>query len=200
MRNKFYAAAWRVLRPLVLFFLPVDLRGTEHLEGGEPVLLCANHSSAWDPILFVLSMPQRFNVRIMAKKQLFAIPIVGGFLRAIGVFPVDRGNSDIGAVKTAIQSLRDGWNLFLFPEGTRVKTPGQAEVKSGAGMMAIRAGVKLAPVYIGTKKRIFRKTPIIIGEPFEPEYTGRKGTAEEYTANAHEVMRRAYALGGIECR
>lgn len=116
------------------------------------------------------------------------------------MFPVDRGNSDIGAVKTAIQSLRDGWNLFLFPEGTRVKTPGEAEVKSGAGMMAIRAGVKLAPVYIGTKKRIFRKTPIIIGEPFEPEYTGRKGTAEEYTANAHEVMRRAYALGGIECR
>ena len=47
MRNKFYAAAWRVLRPLVLFFLPVDLRGTEHLEGGEPVLLCANHSSRW---------------------------------------------------------------------------------------------------------------------------------------------------------
>ena len=75
MRNKFYAAAWRVLRPLVLFFLPVDLQGTEHLEGGEPVLLCANHSSAWDPIMFVLSMPQRFNVRIMAKKQLFSIPI-----------------------------------------------------------------------------------------------------------------------------
>ncbi len=199
MRNKFYAAAWRVLRPLVLFFLPVDLQGTEHLESGEPVLLCANHSSAWDPIMFVLSMPQKFNVRIMAKKQLFSIPIVGGFLRAIGVFPVDRGNSDIGAVKTAIQSLRDGWNLFLFPEGTRVKTPGEAEVKSGAGMMAIRAGVKLAPVYIGTKKRIFRKTPIIIGEPFAPEYTGRKGTAEEYTENAREVMRRAYALGGIRC-
>ena len=199
MRNKFYAKAWRVLRPLVLFFLPVDLRGTEHLEGDEPVLLCANHSSAWDPILFVLSMPQRFNVRIMAKKQLFAIPIVGGFLRAIGVFPVDRGNSDIGAVKTAIQSLRDGWNLFLFPEGTRVKKPGHAEVKSGAGMMAIRAGVKLVPVFIGTKKRLFRRTPIIIGAPFAPEYTGRKGTAEEYTANAREVMRRAYALGGIEC-
>lgn len=197
MRNRFYARIWRILRPLVLFFLPVDLRGTEHLKGDEPVLLCANHSSAWDPILFVLSMPQRFNVRIMAKKQLFAIPIVRGFLRAIGVFPVDRGNSDIGAVKTAIQSLRDGWNLFLFPEGTRVKQPGQVEAKAGAGMMAIRAGVKLAPVFIGMKKRLFRKTPIIIGEPFEPVYTGRKGTAEEYAANSHEVMRRAYALGGV---
>ena len=199
MRNKFYAAVWRVLRPLVLFFLPVDLRGTENLKEGEPVLLCANHSSAWDPILLVLAMPQSFNLRIMAKKQLFSIPLVRWFLRNMGVFPVDRGNSDIGAVKTAICSLRDGWNLFLFPEGTRVKEPGRAEIKSGAGMMAIRAGVKLAPVFIGTKKRIFRKTPIIIGEPFEPEYTGRKGTAEEYTANSREVMRRAYAMGGIQC-
>ena len=196
MRNRFYARIWRILRPLVLFFLPVDLRGTEHLKGDEPVLLCANHSSAWDPILFVLSMPQRFNVRIMAKKQLFAIPIVGGFLRAIGVFPVDRGNSDIGAVKTAIQSLRDGWNLFLFPEGTRVKQPGQVEAKAGAGMMAIRAGAMLMPIYIGTKKRLFAKVPIIFGKPFTPEYTGRKGTVEEYQANADEVIRRAYELGG----
>ena len=194
------APVWRVLRPLVLFFLPVELRGTENLKEGEgPYLLCANHSNLWDPVLFVLSMPQAFNVRIMAKKQLFSIPVLGGFLRAIGVFPVDRGHSDIGAVKTAIQSLRDGWNLFLFPEGTRVKNPGHAEIKSGAGMMAIRAGVKLVPVFIGTKKRLFRRTPIIIGAPFAPEYTGRKGTAEEYTANAREVMRRAYALGGIEC-
>ena len=100
MRNKFYAAVWRVLRPLVLFFLPVDLRGTENLKEGEPVLLCANHSSAWDPIMFVLSLPQRFNVRIMAKKQLFSIPIVGGFLRAIGVFPV------IGDTATSVRSRR----------------------------------------------------------------------------------------------
>ena len=198
MRNDFYGKVWRVLRPLVLFFRPEELRGTEHLED-EAAILCANHSSAWDPILLVLAMPQTFRVRIMAKKQLFSIPIVGGFLRAIGVFPVDRGHSDIGAVKTAICSLRDGWYLFLFPEGTRVKEPGRAEIKSGAGMMAIRAGVKLAPVFIGTKKRIFRKTPIIIGEPFEPVYTGRKGTAEEYTANSREVMRRAYAMGGIQC-
>lgn len=199
MRNKFYSFIWGIFSPLVLFFMPVELRGTEYLEKEtEPVLLCANHSSAWDPILFVMSMPQRFNVRIMAKKQLFSIPIVGGFLRAMGVFPVDRGHSDIGAVKTAIQSLKDGWSLFLFPEGTRVKRPGDVEIKSGAGMMAIRSGVKLAPVFISMKKRLFKKTSIIIGEPFTPEFTGRKGTAAEYTANSQEVMRRAYALGGIE--
>ena len=85
MRNKFYARAWSILRPLVLFFRPVELRGTENLEDGAAIL-CANHSSAWDPILLVLAMPQNFNVRIMAKKQLFSIPVVGWFLRNIGVF------------------------------------------------------------------------------------------------------------------
>ena len=198
MRNKFYARAWRILRPIVLFFLPVELRGTENLED-EAAILCANHSSAWDPILLVLAMPQSFNLRIMAKKQLFSIPLVRWFLRNMGVFPVDRGNSDIGAVKTAISSLRDGWNLFLFPEGTRVKKPGQVMPKSGAGMMAIRAGVKMVPVFIGTAKRLFRKTVIIFGKPFMPTYTGRKGTAEEYQANTDEVMRRAYELGGVSC-
>ena len=59
-----------------------------------------------------------------------------------------------------------------------------------------RTGEKRAA---GTKKRLFRKTVITFGEPFEPVYTGRKGTAEEYQANTDEVMRRAYALGGVTC-
>ena len=195
-KNPFYAFIWAILRPLILWLFPVEIQGRENLPD-EPVVLCANHSSAWDPVLIVCALHDDVPLRIMAKQQLFRIPAVGGFIRYMGAFPVDRGNSDIGAVKTAIQSLRDGWNLFLFPEGTRVKQPGQVEAKAGAGMMAIRAGVKLAPVFIGMKKRLFRKTPIIIGEPFEPVYTGRKGTAEEYTANSHEVMHRAYALGGV---
>ena len=199
MRNKFYARAWRILRPIVLFFLPVELRGTENLED-EAAILCANHSSAWDPILLVLAMPQSFNLRIMAKKQLFSIPLVRWFLRNMGVFPVDRGNSDIGAVKTAIKSLKDGFSLLIFPEGTRVKDPGHAEVKGGAAMMAIRSGVDMVPVFIDTRKRPFHRVHIIIGRPYTPVYTGRKGTAEEYQANADEIMRRAYALGGIVCR
>ena len=198
MRNRFYARIWRILRPLVLFFLPVDLRGTEHLKGDEPVLLCANHSSAWDPILFVLSMPQRFNVRIMAKKQLFAIPIVGGFLRAIGVFPVDRGNSDIGAIKTAIKSLKDGISLLIFPEGTRVKKGQHVQPKGGATMIAIRSGVKMLPVFISSTRRLFHKLSLIIGKPYAPVYTERKGTAEEYQQNVDEVMRQVYELGGVQ--
>ena len=57
-----------------------------------------------------------------------------------------------------------------------------------------------AEIFAELDKPFVNGLTVLGGEPFEPEYTGRKGTAEEYTANAHEVMRRAYALGGIECR
>lgn len=65
-------------------------------------------------------------------------------------------------------------------------------------MMAIRSGVPLVPVFIGRDKRLFHRVSIIIGKPYDPVYTGRKGTAEEYQSNAEEIMRRAYALGGIQ--
>ena len=201
MRNKFYARAWSILRPLVMFFLPVELRGTENL-GDEAAILCANHSSAWDPILLVLAMPQNFNVRIMAKKQLFSIPVVRWFLRNIGVFPVDRGNSDINAVKTAITSLRDGWNLLIFPEGTVIrdgigKADGlPAHAHSGAAMIGVRTGAVFMPVFLDGKKRLFHKTRIIIGKPYTPVYTGRRGTAEEMQNIADDLLREIYALGG----
>ena len=141
VKNRFYRFIRATWRPFATFLHPLRVEGLENLPKDQPVLLCANHSSAVDPILLICAMRQDFPLRIMAKKQLMKIPVVGAFLRAIGVFGVDRGNSDIAAVKTSIQSLRDGWNLLVFPEGTRVKEPGSVDVKGGVGMMAIRSGV-----------------------------------------------------------
>lgn len=197
MRNKFYARAWRILRPIVLFFLPVELRGTENLED-EAAILCANHSSAWDPVLIVCALADDVPLRIMAKQQLFRIPVVGGFIRYMGAFPVDRGNSDIGAIKTAIKSLKDGFSLLIFPEGTRVKKGQHVEPKGGATMIAIRSGVKMLPVFISSTRRLFHKLSLIIGKPYAPVYTERKGTAEEYQQNVDEVMRQVYELGGAQ--
>lgn len=196
MRNKFYEVIWTMVRPIVFLFHPIDVKGLENLTD-EPVLLCANHSSFLDPILMIIAMPKCTKLRIMAKEQLFRVPVLGAFIRRMGAFPVNRGHSDIGAVKTSIQSLKDGFRLLIFPEGTRVKEPGKALVKGGAAMIAIRSGVKLLPVFIGTTKKLFQRVPIIFGKPFTPVYTGRKGTVEEYQANADEVMRQVYELGGI---
>lgn len=196
MRNKFYTAMWKLLRPLVLLLHPLEIQGKENLPD-EPVLICANHSSWWDPVLLVCALACDFPLRIMAKEQLFKIPIVGGFIRRMGAFPVDRGNSDIGAIKNSIKSLKEGFSLLLFPEGTRVKKGENVRPKGGATMIAIRAGVKLLPVFIGTTKRLFHKIPLVIGKPYAPVYTERKGTAEEYQQNADEIMRQVYELGGV---
>ena len=166
MRNKFYARAWRILRPIVLFFLPVELRGTENLED-EAAILCANHSSVWDPILLVLAMPQSFNLRIMAKKQLFSIPLVRWFLRNMGVFPVDRGNMDMGAIRTAMGVLKEGETLGIFPEGTRSRTGHMLPLLGGASLLALKSGCDVVPIYIEGSYKPFHRMIVHVGRPVE---------------------------------
>ena len=193
-RNMFYVRVHRWVGGIFKLFFPLQVEGLEHVTG-ESVIFCPNHSSAIDPLMMAFALPRNYPLRIMAKKQLMDIPLLGWFLRKLGVFGVDRGNSDIQSVKTAIRALRGGSSLLMFPEGTRVDEDENVEAKGGVSMIAIRSGVKMQPVYIDTEKRLFRKTRVIIGAPYAPVYTGKKGTAEEYQANADEIMRQAYQLG-----
>ena len=146
MKNPHFVRIQKILGPLVRFLFPITLEGAENLPDDRPVMLCANHSSAWDPILFVAAIWTGYPLRIMAKKQLLRIPILGSILKAIGVFAVDRGNSDILAVKTAIQSLKQGWNLLIFPEGTT--TDGNHVHPFHAALLqpAIDAGAPIQPL------------------------------------------------------
>ena len=202
MKNPHFVRIQKILGPLVRFLFPISLEGTENLPEDRPVMLCANHSSAWDPILFVAAIWTGYPLRIMAKKQLLRILILGSILKAIGVFAVDRGNSDIQAVKTAMQSIRDGQNLLIFPEGTVIRNGiGKADglpahAHSGAAVIGVRTGAILVPVFVDGEKRTFHRTRIIIGQPYTPVYTGRRGTAEEMQKIADELLREVYALGG----
>lgn len=198
MSDRFYQTMWNIFSPVFRFLYPMDVEGLENLPTDEPTLICVNHSSAIDPVLLGVAMPKTTNVRIMAKKQLFSVPIIGKLITKLGAFPVDRGHSDIGAVKKSIQCLRDGCHLVVFPEGTRVKAPGEVSVKGGVAMIAIRTGVKLLPVFVSRDKKLFHRVKIIFGQPYEPVYTGRHGTAEEYQSNADEIMRQVYELGGVK--
>lgn len=193
--NRFYQNAHTGFYPLFRLLFPFDAEGLENLPRDRAFILCPNHSNAVDPILVCLSLPRTVPIRIMAKKELMDKPLLGKFLAALGAFGVDRGHSDIAALKTAIKSIRDGENLLVFPEGTRVKEPGEVQAKGGVAMIALRTGAVLIPVYAGRRRKLLRKTHIVFGEPYEPKTETRHGTAEEYQAFADEVLRRAYALG-----
>ena len=170
MKNPHFVRIQKILGPLVRFLFPISLEGTENLPDDRPVMLCANHSSAWDPVLFVAAIRTGYPLRIMAKKQLLSIPILGHILQNVGAFAVDRGNSDIQAVKTAIQSLKQGWNLLIFPEGTREKENAFLPLKSGLFVVAAAAGVDVVPCRIhydtpDGRMKPFCRVRVVYGEP-----------------------------------
>ena len=140
-------------------------RGTEHVPAGGFVL-AANHISSVDP--FVLGMPlwpDRRPVRYMAKAELFNRWLAWA-MRAIGTFPVRRGEADADAMRTALQLLRSGEIVGMFPEGTRARkglrkkfTP---EPHAGTARIALNAGVPLVPAAITGTDRLLGKGPITI--------------------------------------
>lgn len=192
----FYHVAYTVLKPLIRLFFPHRAVGLENLpEGG--ALLCANHISGWDPFLIAVSLPRDSRLVVMAKDELFHIPVVGFLLRKLGIFPVKRGGNDLGAMKTAIRSLNEGKRLLVFPEGTRVGSEGAVEAKGGVAVMASRTGTPMVPVYCGTKQKFLHRTTIVFGEPYSPVIAGRRATAEESRQAAEEILRRIYALDEV---
>lgn len=180
---------------------PVTVEGLETLPDSG-VLLCPNHSSNWDPILVALNLPINYRLHIMAKEELFQNPLLGWLLRKVGAFPVSRGNNDINTVRTSIQTIKNGDNLLIFPEGTTIHNgigyvdglP--AHAKAGVAMIGVRTGAKLVPVFVDGEKKLFHRTRIIFGSPYEPHYTGRRGTSDEMQKIANDLLEAAYALGG----
>ncbi len=199
--NRLFVFIYYVVGLVADILHPVSVEGMERLPKNG-VLLCPNHASNWDPILVALKLPKNYRLHIMAKEELFQNPLLGWLLRKVGAFPVSRGNNDINTVRTAMQAIKDGDNLLIFPEGTVVRNGVgyidglPAHAKAGVAMIGVRTGAALVPVFVDGEKKLFRRTRIIFGEPYEPHYTGRRGTSEEMQKIADEVLAAAYALGG----
>lgn len=199
--NGFYVLAYYVVGLILRILHPVTVEGMEKLPK-HGVLLCANHSSNWDPLVIGLHLPKNYRLHAMAKEELFRNSFLNWLFRKLGAFPVSRGNTDIQAVKTAIQVIKSGDNLLIFPEGTVIRNGiGAADglpahAKGGAAMIGVRTGAILVPVFVDGEKKLFHRTRLIFGDPYEPVYTGRHGTAEEMQKIADDLLAAAYALGG----
>ena len=199
--NHFFAFAYYVLGLIVRILHPTTVEGIESLPKSG-ALLCPNHSSNWDPLLVALKLPVNYRLHVMAKEELFKNPILGWVIRKLGGFPVSRGNTDVQSVKMAMQAIKNGDNLLIFPEGTVIRNgigyvdglP--AHAKGGVAMIGVRTGAIMVPVFVDGEKKIFHRTRIIFGKPYEPVYTGRRGTAEEMQKIADDILEAAYALGG----
>ena len=145
-------------------------------------IVACNHTAAADGVIICASMKNQ--IRFMGKKELFKVPVVGAFLKAIGCYPVDRGSSDIAALRNTINLLKDKDCVGIFPQGTRHPgvDPSTTEVKNGVGLIAARSGAHVLPVCVKSKVgavKMFRKNYLIIGNLIKSEdfdFENNKGT------------------------
>lgn len=196
--------AYKIIYALLVYpvkgLFRLKVRGLENLpEKGRGYIICANHTSLLD--VFVMEAALDRQVKFMAKKELFSIPVLRSLIRACGAFPVNRGGADVESIKNTISLLEKGDTVGIFPQGTRHagENPRDTEVKHGVGLMVYRAKCGIIPAYIRTKKnqvKIFGKTELIIGKPVEYEDLGfTEGGMKEYRAAAELVFDRICTLG-----
>jgi 1-acyl-sn-glycerol-3-phosphate acyltransferase len=123
-----------VTTPAVRWWGRLQVSGLEHLPLEGPVLLAGNHDSYWDPIAVGIAGLPRRQIRALAKSSLWK-PGIGKVLDGMGQIPIDRGAGDARALTRAIEELRGGVCIGIFPEGTR-SLGRELRPRSGIGRLA----------------------------------------------------------------
>ncbi len=138
-----------------LWLVPAGVRlqveGREHLQVGQSYVIVANHQSILDAMVHLVALG--FPMRILAKQELFRIPVLGSAMRAIGMVEVDRANPNFVAInRFATDAFSAGRSLLVYPEGTTSKDGTLGRFKDGAFSIAIAHGIPILPVVIdGTR-------------------------------------------------
>jgi 1-acyl-sn-glycerol-3-phosphate acyltransferase len=135
--------SWLVMKTILS---PVKVMGMAGLDNSKPRVYAVTHASALDiPILYVY-LP--FQFRIVFKSELLAYPFVGWHLKRSGQVCINQQNpaASIGAVKSALRSLRNGMPLVIFPEGGRTPDGRLQPFLPGAFFLAIKAQADIVPV------------------------------------------------------
>jgi 1-acyl-sn-glycerol-3-phosphate acyltransferase len=180
----------------------------ERLRTGRSVVLVSNHESFADIVVLLANVP--IQVRFLAKRGVFSVPILGWSIRAAGFIPVDRGDRTRSAatVEAALARLRGGRSLVIFPEETRTRTGELLPFKKGAALLALKSGLPILPVGIAGTRRVLPRTTLlptpgdvvlVAGGPLEAG-GGSAKDRNELTAAAREAVSRlrdeaAEALG-----
>ena len=164
----------------IVFFMKFE--GRENIEKGKNVVLMGNHQCMLDPICLALCVPDR-EIHFMGKKELWNNKLLGWLFTKVHGFPVDRGNVDMAAIRTAMGILKEGNTLGIFPEGTRSKVGHMLPLLGGASMLAFKSGCDVVPVYIDGNYKPFRRITVRVGKPISMEeikttYSGKTALDE----------------------
>lgn len=176
--------------------LKFTVSGVENVPKDGPGVVAINHTGYMDFTYAGIPafLQHRRKVRFMAKKEVFDSKVSGPIMRALKHIPVDRG-SGAQSYRDAVDYLKHGELVGVYPEATISRSFELKEFKSGAARMALESGAPIIPTVIWGAQRVWTKgypknlgrsgVKIMIGvaEPIEPV-----GDADSITAELHKVM------------
>ena len=142
-----------------------------------PLIIVSNHVSNADGVLVGAWLTPRLGRRIhwLGKREMTEWPLVGPFVLAGSVHPVDRANVDIDVFRLLLRILEAGNVVVVFPEGTRSASGAMQPARDGVAMLALRSGARILPVGVidtdrfwprGKVPRPGRRVEMRVGEPF----------------------------------
>jgi 1-acyl-sn-glycerol-3-phosphate acyltransferase len=186
---RFVRGGCRLVLQLVWRFRAID---AQRVPSEGAVILACNHVSYFDPV--VLGVGVTRPVTYLAKKELFAIPLLGSIITGLGAYSLDREAGGVAAVRAALRALKDGRCIGIFPEGGRNRD-GSAQEKGGAALLASLSGAPVVPAAIAGTRDPRRLHPIrvIYGEPLRIARQ-RKADGDDLEKWTSEIMRRVRAL------
>ena len=142
-----YARWWAKIQ-LLASGVRVKVKGLEHLDREKPFIYMANHQSSYDIFALLSCLPVQF--RWIAKKELFAIPILGWAMRAANYISIDRSGKRkaLESIERAAGKIKGGVSVVIFPEGTRSSDGSIQPFKRGGFTLALKSGVPIIPITI----------------------------------------------------
>jgi 1-acyl-sn-glycerol-3-phosphate acyltransferase len=185
--SPFYSLVAVVSWPFLKVLYRLRAEGVENLPAEGGFVLAANHISNLDPWpLGIPLWPRRF-LRFMAKSELFWWPL-GPLISAGGAFRVRRGERDIDAMARAVELVREGHVVVMFPHGTRqrkgIVKKYQPRSHRGAARIAMEAKAPLVPAAISGTDRLSRLGPLRVryGKPLDIEGLDAREATERLMA------------------
>ncbi|XLQ11066.1 MAG: 1-acyl-sn-glycerol-3-phosphate acyltransferase [cyanobacterium endosymbiont of Epithemia adnata isolate EadnSB Bon19] len=140
-----------IITPIFYTYFRGKIYGLENVPRKHPLIIVSNHASYFDPPILGSGVGRP--VAYMAKQELFEIPLLKEGIKLYGAYPVKRSSGDRGAIRAALNALKEGWIVGIFLEGTRTTDGRIHDPKLGAAMIAAKAQLPLLPVCLwGTHK------------------------------------------------
>jgi 1-acyl-sn-glycerol-3-phosphate acyltransferase len=168
--SRTYRAVIAACAPIIRWWGRLETKGLEHLPTSGPTLVIANHDSYWDPVAVGMAGRRRRQIRALAKSSLWKVPGLGPILNGMGQVPIERGAGDAHALDRAIEHLRAGECIGVFPEGT-ISRGRTLRARSGFGRLAeaVPETTIVSCTVEGTVDIVrFPKRPLIRVEFFAP--------------------------------